>query len=50
MQAFAREERGTERRGEILELGGDDAHFFAIALHEKMFVRVLANWRDEIFA
>ena len=35
---------------EILELGGDDAHFFAIALHEKMFVRVLANRRDETFA
>ena len=34
LHAFTREKRSTERRREILQLGCNDAHFLAIALHE----------------
>ena len=50
MQPFAREERGAERRSKILQLGGDDAHLVAIALHEEMLVGVLADGGDETLA
>src|SRR5947209_9944161 len=49
-QARARHPGGAERRGAILELGGDDAHALAVALQEKAIVGHLADAPHHLLA